>query len=252
MHCKNCNTTLKETAKFCDACGGKVIKHRLDFKTVAGEFFETIISWDNKFFKTFSHLITKPQEVANGYLEGIRKRYMQPFSYMLVVLSIYGIYLMLSKSMMLEYAETMKESLDKFSNVSKNNNFDFIKIMKFLQKNSTVFIFSIIPIFAFINKIIFRKRNFIEHIILLLYSMGTVMIISNGIGFLGIIFKINYGYINKLSDILMILYSIYYYKKIFDLDIWEIILKTLYFWLLLIPIYLSMIVVAVIWLVVIS
>ena len=113
MECKNCKTTLKETANFCDECGGKIINHRLNFKTVTAEFFATFISWDNKFFKTFSHLITKPQEVTNGYLDGVRKRYMQPFAYMIIILSLYGIYMILSKEIMIEYIEEMNESMRK-------------------------------------------------------------------------------------------------------------------------------------------
>lgn len=80
MHCKNCQTKLEGEKKFCTNCGAKVINHRLNLKTVMEEFFATFISWDNKFLKTFKHLITKPQLVANSYLDGVRKRYMQPFA----------------------------------------------------------------------------------------------------------------------------------------------------------------------------
>ncbi len=166
---------------------------------------------------------------------------MQPFSYILVVLSVYGIYLMLSKNMMLEYAESMKETMISISgDSSMNKSFDFVDIMKFVQDNNTVITFATIPIFALINKFIFKQRNFIEHIVLLLYSMATVTVVSTIIGFLGYLFNINYGYTNNLNEFLFIIYSIYYYKKLFKLDGWEITLKTLYFWLLLIPIYLQL------------
>ncbi len=75
MNCKNCNTPLQGEKKFCSNCGSKVISYRLNFSSVSEEFFSTYINWDNKFYKTFIHLFTKPQEVANGYLDGVRKRY---------------------------------------------------------------------------------------------------------------------------------------------------------------------------------
>ena len=240
MECKNCKTTLKETAKFCDECGGKIINHRLNFKTVTAEFFATFISWDNKFFKTFSHLITKPQEVANGYLDGVRKRYMQPFAYMIIILSIYGIYIILSKEIIMEYLDTIKESMTKFSapNPSKkveelNNNFN-TKMLNFMINYSNIYTLASIPVFAFINKLIFKKRNFIEHNVALLYAYGSFLLLSSVIGFTGLIFHINYGTTYNILMPLMIIYHMYFYKKIFQLDIATTILKTLYFWLLLI------------------
>ena len=248
MKCKNCQTNLKETAKFCDTCGGKVINHRLNFKTITSEFFETFISWDNKFFKTVSHLITKPQEVANGYLDGVRKRYMQPFAYMLIAISVYGIYLVLSKEMMMDYIENMNKMMEEifsYNSSSKAKEFNNNMLNKLL-KYYNVYTLSSIPLLAFINKIIFKQRNFIEHNVALLYSYATFLLLSATIGFVGVILKIDYGTIYTLVMMIMIGYHMWFYKKMFNLDNVTIILKTLFFWLLMLAFYIILFIIGVI------
>jgi len=242
MQCKNCQTPLQENNKFCASCGAKIINHRLNFKSVTEEFFATFISWDNKFFKTFIHLLTKPQEVTNGYLDGVRKRYMQPFAYMLIALSIYGIYMFFSKEMMMDYMDNMNAVMEKFSsNNSKTKDFN-TKMLSVLFKYHNIYTLSSIPLLAFINKIIFKKRNFIEHNITLLYAYATFLLLSVIIGFIGVIFNINYGAIYNIIMPLMIIYHLYFYKKMFDFDKITIILKTLYFWLLMIFFYLVIVI----------
>ena len=243
MECKNCLTNLKETAKFCDECGGKVINHRLNFKIVTAEFLETFISWDNKFFKTFMHLITKPQVVANGYLDGVRKRYMQPFSYILISLTLYGIYLVFSKEMLDEY---INEMILKMPNLDLKSQKTYKKLTYLILKYNNIYTFSTIPLYAFINRIIFRKRNFIEHSVALLYLLATIMFLTSISGFLGVLFNVDYEKTSYINAFFMIFYSMYYYKKMFNLDNATIILKTLFFWLLMLAFYIILFIIGVI------
>ena len=75
MNCKNCNNTLKENQRFCDYCGSPILKNRLTPKILLRQINEEFLSIDNKFLQTFLVLITKPEEVIDGYLNGLRKRY---------------------------------------------------------------------------------------------------------------------------------------------------------------------------------
>jgi len=141
---------------------------------------------------------------------------------------------------MMEYLDTIKESMTKFSapNPSKkveelNNNFN-TKMLNFLINYSNIYTLASIPVFAFINKLIFKKRNFIEHNVALLYAYASFLLLSSVIGFTGLIFHLDYGTTYSILMPLMIIYHMYFYKKIFQLDIATTILKTLYFWLLLI------------------
>ncbi len=248
MECKNCQTPLLKNAKFCFNCGAKYIENRLNFRTVSKEFFETFISWDNKFFKTFSHLIIKPQEVANGYLNGIRKRYMQPFAYMLIALTVYGIYMYFAKDMLIEYINTLNANtpINPDPKIQKFQDSFNSKWFTFITKYYNVFTFLTIPLLALINKIIFKKRNLVEHSIILLYTYATYLILATLFGFIFLIFQFNFKFLLSINYIIMIGYHAYFYKKMFQLSLGKIILKTFLFWLLMFALYIVIIIIGMI------
>lgn len=80
--CKNCDTPLSENANFCNNCGAKIIKGDSSLKSVLGEFFMNAFGWDNKVFRTIKTLTLRPEKLFKEYLEGTRKRYMSPFTFL--------------------------------------------------------------------------------------------------------------------------------------------------------------------------
>ncbi|NVJ87957.1 MAG: zinc ribbon domain-containing protein [Flavobacteriaceae bacterium] len=50
MDCKNCGTTLQDSANFCNNCGAKVITQRITFKILFKEVFTNLFDIDSKFF----------------------------------------------------------------------------------------------------------------------------------------------------------------------------------------------------------
>ena len=235
MECKNCKTKLKKTANFCDECGGKVINHRLNFKTITAEFFATFISWDNKFFKTVTHLFTKPQNVANSYINGVRKRYMQPFAYMIVALTLYSVYMYFAKDQMLAYLDHIIATMPNQNNGNpKFDKFmdDFMENwMTFMTKYFNIFTFLTIPFLALINRVIFKKLNFIEHNIALFYAYASYIIGYLIIGFIGLLIGVSFENIYPITMALLVVYHMYFYMKLFNLSKLEIVLKTLLFWI---------------------
>ena len=118
--------------------------------------------------------------------------------------------------------------------------------MYFMTKYFNIFTFLTIPIFALINKIIFKKRNFIEHNVSLFYAYATFLFLSIIFGVFALIFNISYSIMYPITMILMVVYHMYFYKKMFALDFGETILKTLFFWLIMGAFYLGIIVIGVI------
>jgi len=235
MECKNCKTNLKETAKFCDECGGKIINHRLNFKIVTEEFLETFISWDNKFFKTFIHMFTKPQEVITCYLNGVRKRYMQPFSYMIIALTLYGLFLFIAKDSFQEY---MYDSANYFKQ-NNENSAKFMdefgkKLQNFTMNYYNIITLSMLPFFSLINILIFRKKlNFIEHNVSLLYSYAQYQYIFLIIAVTSILAGINLSSVMLFTMLFLLVYHMYIYYKMFHLSLWQILYKTIFFLLIL-------------------
>ena len=84
MDCKNCGETLKENANFCNTCGGLVVKQRIHFKRLLVEFFINLFGVDSRFFLTLRKMAVKPEEVVLEYLDGVRKRYVNPFAFLAI------------------------------------------------------------------------------------------------------------------------------------------------------------------------
>lgn len=84
MDCKNCGETLKDNANFCNNCGGLVVKQRIHFKRLLVEFFINLFGVDSRFFLTLRKMAVKPEEVVLEYLDGVRKRYVNPFAFLAI------------------------------------------------------------------------------------------------------------------------------------------------------------------------
>ena len=232
MECKNCNENLLETNKYCSNCSAKVVSNRLTLMYVVEEFLTTFISWDNKFFKTFLHLFTQPKSVVNSYLSGVRKRYMQPFPFMIVALTIYGVYMYFSKDQVLEYLDAISGNTEANAETEKYAEMGK-KSTEFAISYFNIVTFGSIPVLALINLLIFKGKNFIEHCIALVYVYANYLLGYTIIGVLGLLFNISFTYVYPLTMVLMIVYHMFAYQKIFELSFFKITVKTILFWLLL-------------------
>ena len=89
MLCKNCQNTLDIDSKFCQNCGAKVIDQRITMGHLASEMKEGFFSIDSsKPARTFIHMFTKPDEVIGGYINGVRKKYINAFGYFTLALTL--------------------------------------------------------------------------------------------------------------------------------------------------------------------
>ncbi len=88
MNCKTCNNPYENTAHYCSNCGAKIVDDRLSLKGTWEEFVGPFFSWDNNFWRTFFGLFKNPKDVLEAYISGARKKYFQPFSYIILYATI--------------------------------------------------------------------------------------------------------------------------------------------------------------------
>lgn len=230
MLCKNCKIELANDNGFCQDCGARVIHERISLKFLFKEFVDKVLSVDNKLLKTFIHLFTKPEEVIDSYIRGVRKRYFNPVSYLLVSITLTGIYLFFFKDIAAESFQFVGE-IDP-ANPFANEEFGK-KYYDFFMDYQAFFTALNIPVYAFISWLVFlnrKKYNFYEHIVIYLYSNSQISIISFVL-FLPIFF-INKELARTLfmyGSLVLILYSAYVLIRLFKLTFWQFIVKTLYF-----------------------
>ncbi|MCI2230174.1 DUF3667 domain-containing protein [Polaribacter sp. MSW13] len=261
MKCKNCQKSLLVEANFCNNCGAKVIKERITLKLLLLEFFITIFGIDSKFFLTLRKMITHPQDVIHEYLNGVRKRYINPFAFLAIGAGLSVIvfnyfaddFIAIQNSMNSEQIKNLKETANKDISSLKNLSKDDVKKIEFEQKSAqlqlklmdgiwdfmlryyNLLTFVFLFIYALLSKWTFLKpHNFGEHVIMNGYIYGFTTYYT----LVAFIFAILiHPSIYVISIVGSIIYYMYAFGKIYKLSIGKNILKLLRFFIGLIFIF---------------
>ena len=172
MTCKNCDARLRTDFLYCPACGAKVIRNRITIKNLWIDFLERYFNLDNTFIRTFVHLFTKPEVVIEGYLQGLRRKYLNPISYIGIALTLSGIIVFLmAKSidfMEFDILETGSQTVYQE------------KLMGFILDYQALIFLVYIPIMAISGWLCFDKKkyNFAERMIIFMYALAHFSLFS--------------------------------------------------------------------------
>ena len=226
MNCRNCNYLLSNDSRYCNSCGAQIIRNRLTFKNLLAYFTETYFNYDNKFIQTIINLIVKPEDVIGSYVDGVRKKYINPISFLAISFTLSGFYLFF-------FQDNLKEIMDQ-ANLSNYQGQEKLgkAISNFVFDYNSLLYFIIIPAFALISWIVFKnkKYNFTEHVVIYLYTMSFSSIISIFLTvFIILIAPKNYVTFNNIIYFLFFIYHIFLLKRLFKLNGKQMIIKTLAF-----------------------
>ena len=248
MHCKNCHTELHPNADFCYNCGAKVIRNRLTLKNLMIHLGETFFNYDNKLLRTFIDLFKKPEAVIGSYVDGVRMRYVNPLNFFGVSLTLSGLSTLIIQKFYLEYLDYSQIfNLEMYSN----------EAAQFLENSANIalefgslILSAMIPFMAIISIIVFynKRYNFTEHLIIYLYSMSAITILSVFVGQM-LLFSVPEYYVNYIYYVylFMFFYYVYSLQRVFELNIKQLILKTLLFLILFFIFYLGFSIIAAIY-----
>ena len=229
MNCKNCHTELSEHSDFCNNCGGKVIRNRLTFRNLFEHISETFFNYDNKLLRTLIDMFKQPEVVIGGYIEGVRKRYVNPISYFGLAITLTGLYLLILNKF-------FPESLD-FSSFAVEGQEEFQqKNMSFIQEYMSILMMLYIPIYALIARISFiglNKFNYTELIVVFLYWQSQISIFSSVTIIVAAMFGITNGVISMIFLPIMMLYAAFILKRLYQLSFAQMLLRTLIFFVVL-------------------
>lgn len=226
MFCKNCNYELNDSADYCPRCGAKVIRNRLTFRNLLEHFTETFLNIDNLFLRTFYHLIKKPEEVIDGYINGTRKSYMDVLAYFALALTFSGIQIFILDKFFPEIFDFSSFSEPGMAEFQKKN-------MDFMKEYQSIIIFIYVPIYALIGKLVFfniKKYNYTEFFVIFLYILSEINIVSFFITLIAGVFSLRIDLLGLYIMIPMqILYSAYCLKRLYGLNMSGILLRTILF-----------------------
>lgn len=224
MDCKNCKYSLTNQNKFCPECGAKVIHNKLNFKNLFDQINDQYFSLDNKFFTTIKDLLVKPEIVIDGYINGVRKKYVDVIQFLAISLTLYGFQFLILKTFFSETlittSSTGNEQLDKITASINEGLFEYMGLISIL----------FIPIISTITYLIFinsYKYNYVEHIVINAYVVAQYTILAFCLFILLMIFGLDTQINFIISSILSYLYIGYSFKKLYNLSIFKTIWKTL-------------------------
>jgi hypothetical protein len=171
-------------------------------------------------------MFTHPELVVNGYLDGLRVRYVNPITYLVIAVTLSGINVYLTKNGYFGEID--------YTGMSGNQKtpFDMKEYMNSIYDYNSIMIFSILPLLALVSKIVFynlKQFNYAEHNLIYFYTYSQTSIITVLLIPIVLIFNIEYVYYALLTFFVMFGYHFFALKQIFQLSLKQIILKTLLF-----------------------
>ena len=186
MNCKNCQTALRLEYRFCPSCGAKTEVQRITFKALFRDFIDRFLNLDNSVVRTFTGLIVKPEAVINGYMTGLRKRYLNPISYLGIALTLSGIMIFVMQRMYgteIDFTGGAENVNPEFSRKWSNIAFDF----------NAVFFLLYFPCFAIPAYLLFNriKYNLAEHVVVSVYAMSEYAVVSFPVSLALAIYDVN-------------------------------------------------------------
>lgn len=243
MECKNCQQTLQPSHAYCFQCGGMVVKNRITFKSLFSELLDRYFSLDSKLVQTWKALFTKPEDVVNGYINGVRNKYMPPLSFFILAIAVSGLYNYLLRNGWLGDYNTF---VNAFATENKDAPIDFKEFMNQIMDYQNLLFFAFLPFMALISKILFYNQsnwNFAEHTIVYTYTYAQCSFLLVGVMPILFFFPESLMIYTTLSIPLYILLHAYFLKRIFQLTVKQIFVKTLLFIPLLFLMYMLVVIV---------
>ncbi|XLS28420.1 DUF3667 domain-containing protein [Flavobacteriaceae bacterium M23B6Z8] len=225
MECRNCNLMLADEQKFCSDCGAKIIKQRLTVKNLWGEISERFLNYDNTILKTFTSLFKRPAEVIDGFISGVRKKYLNPVNYLALTATYSGLVFYLIKKFRPNYYSNL--------NFQGQNNEAFAEFMNnFMDFQGFVYFLSI-PLMALVSVVVFlniKKYNFTEHTVIYMYTGSQTSVLTSTLILISLPFcEVAPLWLNAVTYTIMIGFNAYVLMKLFNLSLKGILLKTLLF-----------------------
>lgn len=170
--CLNCGEIL--TGSYCRACGQKADTRRVTMHGLLHEIPHAILHLDRGSFATLRGLARRPGQVINGWLEGQRARWFNPFTLVMVLgglgALLYGNYPFRFHAPEGSISAADLEAYARFSRLS----------LRFF----TLYWLAMLPAFALITWLSFagvgpaRRRGYGEHLVLNAFILGFVLFLA--------------------------------------------------------------------------
>lgn len=233
-HCKNCGAQL--TGNFCQNCGQSANIHKITFKHLFHEFFHALTHADKGFLFLIKELVTRPGYVALEYLEGKRKKYFNPLSFLVIAAAIWALVVLKSG-----YFEAMGSYNTRGSGgMPEEMARYFSESMRIILAHGKIITLIITaPVLAFLSWIFFRKHKntLAENFVLSSFLAGQINL---GLVIFFVPAFLLFGHAkmnNNIYQVVFLIYLMIAYQQFFKNHIILTIIKSIVIFILFIVIF---------------
>ena len=153
--CKNCKTSLPGQADYCPACGQSVKSITRPWLDVTREVLTELFDFDGRMLISLRLLLTRPGFLSHEYINGRRATYTSPVRMYLVISLVFFFVLPLILPESAGTSPTHEFSSDLYSQA----------------------MFILLPLFALLLKIFYRKTFYTAHLIFTVYLFAVTFIV---------------------------------------------------------------------------
>ena len=230
--CKNCDAPL--TGKFCVNCGQIADIHRISMGYVSHEFLHAVTHADRGFLLLIKKLFLYPGVVAKEYIDGKRKKYFNPLSFIVITSAIHA---------WIAYKTGYFSAVGTGGSGGRNQRMPAVMVEAFRISNENGKLLSlilIVPLLAFLSWLLFRRGKYLmaETFVLNCYIVGQSHVIRTLFFIPAFLIAPMYGGINlAIFETLLLVYLIVAYRQFFQQNIFVTILKCMLTMVLFITLY---------------
>jgi hypothetical protein len=230
--CKNCDAAL--TGKFCVNCGQKTDVHRITMGYISHEFFHAVTHADKGVLLLIRKLFIQPGIVAREYIEGKRKKYFNPLSFLVITSAIHAY---------ISYKTGYFTAVGSGNQGGSNRRMPAVMVEAFKISNENgklLTLILIVPLLAFLSWLLFRRSKFLmaETFVLNSFIVGQSHVIRTLIFIPLFLLFPQYGNLNLTAfELLLLVYLIIAYRQFFQQNIFLTIVKCILTMVLFITLY---------------
>ena len=183
--CLNCGLPASETDSYCSRCGQALDTHRFTFSHILHEFFHAFTHTDKTVFGLIAGLAVRPGKVVGEYLDGKRKKYFNPFTFLLLVAAF--------SILVIGWTGTIRHSANPSASLNQSSaraNMDeksrvmmerAKKVGEFMSKRQNLVMLIAVPFIALVYFLAYRKsgRNYAEHLVVNIFLNAFVILFSS-------------------------------------------------------------------------
>ncbi len=152
MKCSVCLNEIKE--EYCSNCGQYYKAKRLNFRTIIGDFFDSVFSLEKSFFRNIKIGLSQPDKLVLNYWSGFRRFYYSPGKFFAVA----SLFLLLNYSIANDFFGTI---------VTGNISSQFVILLTNIV---------LLTLSSFLTYLQFKK-NIFEHLVLNIYNVSLWTIV---------------------------------------------------------------------------